>query len=217
MMRKAILRAVAVATLSFVIGLGLFPSTGLAHADLESSNPAADASIEQAPAEIEVVFSAEVGDGTIIEVFGPNGTPVHAGSAVLDLNDPDRQRATIALQPNLPAGVYTVNWTSASTDGHTESGSFTFTVTVGAVGATASPIASPAASPAAMALTENEVKEELHVIADQAQQQATIEAANDDPIDDGDFVLSVLAGVGAAILIYFFWRKVRPSAAERVN
>jgi methionine-rich copper-binding protein CopC len=216
MMRKAILRAVTVSLLGFIVSLGLFASTGFAHADLESSNPAADASIEQAPAQIEVVFSAEVGDGTLIEVFGPDGGPVHAGVAVLDLNDPDRQRATVALRPNLPAGVYTVNWTSASTDGHTESGSFTFTVTVGAGGATASPIASPVASPAAVAMTENEVKEELHVIADQAQQQATIEAASDDPIDDGDFFLSVLAGVGAAILIYFFWRKVRPSAAERV-
>jgi methionine-rich copper-binding protein CopC len=217
MLRKSILRAFIVAFLGMGFGLGMLAGAVSAHSDVESSNPPADAAFEQAPGQVEVIFSDEVEEGTTIEVFGPEGTPVHAGAAVLDLNDPDRKRATVALRSDLPAGEYTVNWTSASTDGHTESGSFTFTVTVGSAGMMASPEASPQASPAAIAMTEDEVKEELHIIADRAQQQATVEAANDDPIDDGDFLLSVLAGVAAAVVIYLFWRKVRPTPAERVN
>ncbi|MCC6704646.1 MAG: copper resistance protein CopC [Thermomicrobiales bacterium] len=203
--------------LAFVLGFSLVLTGGaaIAHADLESSNPAAESVVEEAPAEVEVVFSSEVQAGSTIEVFGPDGAPVHAGEAVLDLNDPDRRRATVALQPNLPAGVYTVNWMSASTDGHNETGSFTFTVSAGA---TASPIASPAATPEASpgAMTEQEVKEQLHEIADRAQQQATAEAAAEDPLNEWQFLMGIGVGAVVAVLIYLFWRKVRPSDAERV-
>ena len=73
-------------------------------------------------------------------------------------------------------------------------GSFTFTVLVGA---TASPVASPDASPVAAGIVnEDVVKAQMHEIADQAQQRATVEAANVDRLDEGDFLLAVLAGVG---------------------
>ena len=215
MLRNKVVRAFL--AFAFVLGFSLVLTSGaIAHADIDSSIPAAGSSVEQAPAEVEIIFSSEVGAGSAIEVFGPSGAPVHTGQAALDLNDPDRRRATVALQPNLPAGVYTVNWVSASTDGHNEEGSFTFTVSVGAM---ASPVASPAATPVASpaAMTKEEAKEQMYEIADRAQQQATAEAASTDPLDEGQFLMGVAAGAVAAGLIYLFWRKVRPSAAERVN
>ncbi len=217
MMRKSILRAFVV--MVFLAG-GMFAIGGraaLAHADVESSEPAANATVDRAPSEVVIIFSAEIETGTTIEVLGPDDDSVAAGEAVIDLNDPNRQRVTVALLADLPDGVYTVNWTSASTDGHTETGSFVFTV---AGGAKASPEASPVASPAALAgaaLTEDEVKEEMHTIADQAQQQATIEAANTDGLDEGEFFFGVGVGAAAGLLIYLFWRKVRPSPEERVQ
>lgn len=214
MSRGNVGRSLLVALFALAIALGGFAGAAMAHADLESSVPAADSSVDQAPAVVEVVFTEEVGDGTTIEVFGPEGLAVHDGTTELDLNDPERRRASIALKPGLPAGTYTVNWLSASTDGHTEEGSFSFTVLVGA---TASPEASPDASPiAAGIVNEDVVKAQMHEIADEAQQRATVEAASVDRLDEGDFLLAVLAGVAAAGLIYLFWRKVRPSDSERV-
>jgi methionine-rich copper-binding protein CopC len=213
-MRKLALRALFASLFALVLGASLTGLPVAAHADVASSNPEADSTVAVAPASVEVVFSTEVEEGTTLEVFGPDGAPVHSGAAVIDLNDPDRTRVTVALNADLAPGVYVVNWVSASTDGHTEEGSFTFTI---GGDAAASPEASPQASPGAVAATEDEIKAQMHEIADRAQQQATIEAASEDPLDEGDFALAVLAGIAAAIVIYIFWRKVRPSAEERVR
>jgi len=188
---------------------------GLAHATPESAIPPIDGSVDQAPPQLEIIFSQEVGEGTLIEVVGPDGQAVHAAPAEIDLNDPDRKRVTVPLYGNLPAGVYTVNWTSVSAeDGDTDSGSYTFTVTTGGTAsASASPAASPAASPDASPVAAAGVvsaKEQANMIGEAAQQQATEEAAAEDNIEEGDLGLALLPGIGAAILIYFFWRMVRP-------
>ena len=214
MVRNRILRGFFVMMIMLGTAIGIAGGVVSAHSDLESSTPAADSTVDQAPQTVEVIFSSEVTDASGLDVLGPDGTSVSAGDSALDLNDPNRQRVTVDLVAGLPAGVYTVNWTAMSIDGHEETGSFTFTV---AVGASASPVASPDASPAAVALTEDEVKAEMHEIADQAQQQATVEADNTDGLDEGEFFFGIGVGAAAALLIYLFWRKVRPTPAERVN
>ena len=217
---------VTMAALVFIgLALSVGATQGLAHATPESANPPIDGAVDVAPPALEIVFSQEVADGTTIEVLGPDGRPVHAAPAEIDLNDPDRKRVTVALYGNLPAGVYTVTWTTVSTeDGDTDSGSYTFTVTAGSAAAVtaspaaslaASPQASPAASPAAGAAALS-AKEQANLIADEAQRQATEEAAAEDRMEENDLLLALVPGIVAAIAIYFFWRRVRPKPEERV-
>src|SRR5687767_9438050 len=101
-----------------------------AHGDIERSDPAADAVIPAAPAEVHIWFSQEVfrrEGANVIEVRGPDGTQVDGGDTQID--DDDRKHAFVSLQPELPPGLYTVSWRNLSAeDGHEGSGEFSFTV-----------------------------------------------------------------------------------------
>ncbi|NWF79349.1 MAG: copper resistance protein CopC [Chloroflexi bacterium] len=132
MQRAYLLHTVALVLLTLVVGTGV----ALAHADLISSNPAAGARLAAAPATITLVFSEELKpEGNLVTVTDASGAQVGAGDTALDLNDPGRVSLTVSLKPGLGDGVYTVNWTNASTDGHAETGSFTFTVGAAAAAA----------------------------------------------------------------------------------
>lgn len=181
---------IALLLLSFLTGA----PGALAHAELDRSLPEADAKLETAPARIEIWFTEEIAEGSRIEVTDAAGAAVHEGDAELDLMDPDRKHLTVALKAGLPGGVYTVTWTSKSAeDGDEESGSFQFTVT-GSGTPVASPVSSPAASPT--------VK-----VSGSLQAQPEAEPAD---IDDRALAIALGAGVLAALLIYGFWRLVRP-------
>jgi methionine-rich copper-binding protein CopC len=102
----------------------------LAHADLDRSEPAADAVLTTAPTQVQLWFTQELfrrqGEN-FIEVYAADGSRQDQGEAVI--NDDDRTLLTVALPPDLPPGVYTVRWQALSAeDGHDSSGEFTFTV-----------------------------------------------------------------------------------------
>lgn len=153
--RKALL-AVTGAAVALILVIGLFvrsrPVAG--HAEVDVSDPMAGSTVPEAPPAVTVTFSEEVAaDGTELTVLGPNGDRADQGDSALDLNDMDRKRVSVGLQPNLGQGTYTVMWTSVSAeDGDTDEGSFSFNLgapsTPGA-SPEASPEASPGASPAA--------------------------------------------------------------------
>jgi methionine-rich copper-binding protein CopC len=173
----------------------------LAHADLDRSIPADGDQLDVAPAQVEIWFTEELADGSTADVIGPDGERVDNGDAAIDLFDPERKHLVVTLQPGLQAGTYTVNWTSVSgEDDDTESGSFTFELTVTAT-PVASPMASPVASPDASPSPETAVAQ----IAGQAQ-----------PVDENAkpsgiaFAIGIGAGVLAALLIFGFWLLVRP-------
>jgi hypothetical protein len=123
----------------------------------------------------------------------------------------------------LPAGVYTVNWSSVSAeDGDPDSGSYTFTVAGGSATPVASPVASPESSPAAVVgstASDDGVspKDRMNAAAEAAQQAATDQAAAEDNFDGSAYLIAVLAGLAGAIVIYLFWRQVRPKPHERVD
>ena len=103
-----------------------------AHAELDRSNPKAGSTVQGSPAQVEIWFTEEIAEGSAIAVVDAAGKPATTAEAKLDLFDPDRKHLTVELAPNLPNGVYTVNWTSISAeDGDTESDSFTFTIAGG--------------------------------------------------------------------------------------
>ncbi|GAB4112124.1 MAG: hypothetical protein Fur005_05560 [Roseiflexaceae bacterium] len=117
-----------------------------AHAKLISSEPAADSVLSTSPTEIRMVFSEELVFNTTAQLFGPNGQPIDTPPGVIDLNDLDRKTFVIPITTTLPNGTYTVKFTSASIDGHSEDGEFSFSIDAAAAPA---PTTEPAAAPTA--------------------------------------------------------------------
>jgi len=127
-----------------------------AHAEFDHSNPAPNATVPSAPSIVEAWFTEDLdSNGTVLSVFGPDGSQVDKGDSAVDLYDPLRRHATVSLKEGLGPGVYTVKWTSVSSiDGDTANGSFTFTVggsgtpcATGTPGATPSPATPGPATP----------------------------------------------------------------------
>ncbi len=58
---------------------------------------------------------------------GPDGTPVNLGDSQVVVND--QTSMSVALMPNLPDGVYSVQWTTLSAEDNTSAtGSYSFTI-----------------------------------------------------------------------------------------
>jgi copper transport protein len=98
-----------------------------AHALLLRSNPAANATLASAPAQVELFFSEALQPGlSSISVLDSDGKSVDIGDVRVDPSDPTRM--TVSLH-SLVDGVYTVSWKALSaTDGHLTTGSFPFAV-----------------------------------------------------------------------------------------
>jgi copper resistance protein C len=176
---------------SAVLSLALFAMSAgrpaQAHADLESSTPAAGSTVQALPATLTLVFSEEVRPGSeIVEVTGPDGSRVDTGDAAVDLTDPERRTVHAALFGG-GAGAYSVHWQNISNiDGDVSEGDFSYTV-------------DPAAAP------------------ESPSPEATLDpGAYGNPLDEeGDFdgrafAISVGAGLVALVAIVGFWFVVRP-------
>jgi methionine-rich copper-binding protein CopC len=183
------------------------PGDVAAHAEPVRAEPPINGTVPVAPERVEIWFSEEINaSGTAIQVIGPGGIQVDLGDTTLDLMDPNRQHVTISLRSNLGPGAYTVQWQSLSaTDGDSTQGGFLFRVEAGTP--SASPVASPVgAEPASRSAEATPAQQE-------AVPTATVEvvtAESEDDFDSQAFGISVLAGLVAAVLIFVFWRIVRP-------
>ncbi len=110
-----------------VAGLLVMAQTALAHALLLRSTPEANAAVDSAPAQVELLFSESL-DGSFSRatVLDSTGKTVDNGDSRVD--PADLTRLTVSL-PSLPDGVYTVSWKVLSAvDGHVTSGAFPFAV-----------------------------------------------------------------------------------------
>jgi copper resistance protein C len=126
--------------------LALAAAPAYAHDELKSSNPADGATLAQPPAQVVLTFTeAPVALGVQVVVTGPKG-PVAAGAPRLDGVDVVQD-----VQPQAPAGRYTVEWRVASDDGHLVSGTFGFTAQAAAAGGTPSAAEASASATAAPA------------------------------------------------------------------
>ncbi|MGQ0602030.1 MAG: copper resistance CopC family protein, partial [Anaerolineales bacterium] len=98
-----------------------------AHAALLASTPAANATLDRAPAQVELLFTEPLEPSfSTITVLNTDGTQVDGGDVRVDPAEPTRM--TVSLR-SLVDGVYTVSWKSLSTaDGHVTTGSFPFVV-----------------------------------------------------------------------------------------
>jgi methionine-rich copper-binding protein CopC len=106
------------------------PLTASAHARYESSTPARGEILAVGPDAVEIVFTQEIQriEGKYgIEVTKDRGPAVAAGPAVV--NDDDRRRMSVPLQPDLSDGRYVVRWNNTSDeDGDPAEGAFSFYV-----------------------------------------------------------------------------------------
>lgn len=151
-------RMLAVA-LALVTGLALaafLASPASAHVVLQGAEPPVDATVATAPPMVTVLFSGEVSEaGSSLAVVGPAGQPADTGGGGLDLTSLNRDTLVVTLLPNLPNGIYTVNYSATPADGHEPAtGSYSFTVGTAGVAATpvlvgATPSATPASTPVA--------------------------------------------------------------------
>ena len=99
-----------------------------AHADIVSSEPAAGSTIAKLPERIRAVFDEKLQPvGTRIRLFDAQNKEVALEKGAIDPADP---KAFIVPLPKLASGAYTVQWTALSEDGHSEKGSYAFTLRV---------------------------------------------------------------------------------------
>ena len=117
-------------------------ATVSAHADLESSDPAAGAVLAASPATVTLTFVEEIqkiAGSYALDVENAAGQSVTAGNPSVGS---DETTLSVSLKSNLPDGVYTVHWTNTSADDGDEL-SEEFSFTVGAAGDTHEPAATP--------------------------------------------------------------------------
>jgi len=111
---------------AFLVACALLfvPRLALAHAHLESSNPAANATVEGPNIKIELRFNSRV-DGQRSML----GIEVAGGSAKANLvRDPQHSESTLNGHATLQPGHYIIQWQALAPDGHITRGEIPFTV-----------------------------------------------------------------------------------------
>jgi methionine-rich copper-binding protein CopC len=120
-------RTAFLATCLMLVALTL-PAAVAAHAQLESTAPAAGATVDVPPEVVSATFDDDlVSAKSSIEVRGPDGSTVATGG--VDAEDAKTLSVAVTI---LAAGTYDVRWAAATEDGHLERGRFAFTVAAGA-------------------------------------------------------------------------------------
>lgn len=103
--------------------------TASAHAEFDHSSPVPMSTVATSPGTVDITFVEEIQvlPGSYgIDVTDATGASVTAGSATVST---DKRSLSVALQPNLANGTYTVAWTNTSADdGDPANGRFTFNV-----------------------------------------------------------------------------------------
>jgi methionine-rich copper-binding protein CopC len=113
---------------NLVIGLALLAPavSASAHAFPDHALPAVGSTVTQSPPEIRIWFSEKLEPAfSTVEVLDAAGSRVDKDDASVDARDSTVLR--VSLQP-LVAGKYKVVWHVVSTDTHTTTGDFSFTL-----------------------------------------------------------------------------------------
>lgn len=117
------IRLLAVAMVAGVSLLGI-AAPASAHDQLTASTPEQGQLLETAPTNVSVTFNEDVLDiGNAIVVLDNTGTDWVTGPVSVD-------GATVSatLKPDMPVGVYTMNWRVVSADGHPVASTIVFGV-----------------------------------------------------------------------------------------
>jgi len=123
------MRAAAVGSLlSVLLGIGLLlPGTVAAHAELASSDPAANASLPESPDRLTLTFTEPIDLASARIALLDSRRAAVAGLGAIGVNAAGTT-ATVPL-PVLDPGTYTVSYqVTSATDGHVTAGIFAFLV-----------------------------------------------------------------------------------------
>jgi methionine-rich copper-binding protein CopC len=99
------------------------PSSAMAHASLESSDPAQGATVQAMPSKVTLALTEPVQKPSKVEVLGPDGTRVNSQTATVL----DNTVTSVIEQPTTP-GTYRMNYSIVSVDDHTVTGTIEFKV-----------------------------------------------------------------------------------------
>lgn len=108
-----------------MVVLLVFAGSVAGHGDLVAAEPVPGAQLAESPAEIRLTFSEPVSPTSRIALMGENFEPVEGLVPQFNPAEPGQLYTPL---PTLTPGVYTVQWVSASADGHEISGSYSFSV-----------------------------------------------------------------------------------------
>jgi methionine-rich copper-binding protein CopC len=100
-------------------------ATAFAHVEFKSSYPAKGKTASKNISTVSVTFTGALRKGTL-KVTGPGGKTYSKASGGRDPRKISRLRTS--MKSGLKAGTYKARWSITAGDGHTESGSFTFTL-----------------------------------------------------------------------------------------
>jgi methionine-rich copper-binding protein CopC len=105
--------------------LMLIPAVASAHGYIRSVSPEKDSVVAEPPAKVTMKFgSAMERMFSKLEVFGPAGKKVSKKSVFSE----DNSVMEVELEQGLGPGKYNVKWKTMSKDGHTQKGTFSFSV-----------------------------------------------------------------------------------------
>jgi methionine-rich copper-binding protein CopC len=111
------------ALLGAVLALGGF---AFMHLHLKASVPAADATVQRAPSQLLLVFSAHPEPAlSRVQLLGPDSSMIQVGKPAAGA---DSLTLAVPISGKLAEGRYTVRWRAAGRDGHPATGDFAFTV-----------------------------------------------------------------------------------------
>lgn len=137
-----IARRLSLALLVSALGLLATATPALAHAHLESSDPAEGAALAAAPSQITLVFSEPVTlPAAPVEIIGPDNVTWPVGAATAT-----GPTVTAPVTPTGPAGAYVLAYRVISADGDTVAGSVNFTLTAAVPPPTTTTTPPPASS-----------------------------------------------------------------------
>ncbi|MBD8044452.1 copper resistance protein CopC [Arthrobacter sp. Sa2BUA2] len=184
-------RAVLLATALFG-ALALFlvaAPPALAHDELVSATPADGTVLDEAPAEIELVFSAELMDlGNQVIVADASGTNLVESEPVLN------RETLVQKLPALTDGEYQVTWRAVSSDGHPITGAFSFTV--------GAPVSSGAATDQAETGTAAATPTAEATTPAPEESATTASGENTSTFGPMGWVLTALGGALIGVIIY---------------
>ncbi len=146
--RARTVRAFARATGLAIVVLLALAATAVAHAGLESADPAPGSTIPETPELITAEFTDRLDPAlSSLTLAAPDGTILATGGVAAE--DPEARQMALR-PPTLPDGVYTVGWTAVSDDDkNVETGSYTLTVATPTAPPTVAPTQAVTPAPAA--------------------------------------------------------------------
>ena len=107
-------------TAAVLAAAAISPASALAHAEVTGRTPAPDSSLTSVKS-VRLTFS----EGVVTGRLSLTRAGKSAGKGMLVSHN---KALSASFSKKLAKGIYTVNWSALSDDGHRQSGSWTFTV-----------------------------------------------------------------------------------------